>query len=59
MFGWFCFKKKEVVAKGYIAENFQLCEHNTEGYHCEQCKRGFYGDAARGTPFDCTPCPCP
>ncbi|VDK86944.1 unnamed protein product [Onchocerca ochengi] len=36
-----------------------LCEHNTEGYHCEQCKRGFYGDAARGTPFDCTPCPCP
>ncbi|KAM3718657.1 Basement membrane proteoglycan [Dirofilaria immitis] len=36
-----------------------LCEHNTEGYHCEQCKRGFYGDAIRGTPFDCTPCPCP
>uniref|UniRef100_A0A0R3RRX5 Basement membrane proteoglycan n=1 Tax=Elaeophora elaphi TaxID=1147741 RepID=A0A0R3RRX5_9BILA len=36
-----------------------LCEHNTEGYHCEQCKRGFYGDAVRGTPFDCTPCPCP
>uniref|UniRef100_A0A915PNI4 Basement membrane-specific heparan sulfate proteoglycan core protein n=1 Tax=Setaria digitata TaxID=48799 RepID=A0A915PNI4_9BILA len=36
-----------------------LCEHNTEGYHCEQCKRGFYGDAARGTAFDCTPCPCP
>ncbi|VBB30312.1 unnamed protein product, partial [Acanthocheilonema viteae] len=36
-----------------------LCEHNTEGYHCEQCKRGFFGDAARGTPFDCTPCPCP
>uniref|UniRef100_F1KPK5 Basement membrane proteoglycan n=1 Tax=Ascaris suum TaxID=6253 RepID=F1KPK5_ASCSU len=36
-----------------------MCEHNTEGYHCEQCKKGFYGDATRGTPFDCTPCPCP
>ncbi|VDM50635.1 unnamed protein product [Toxocara canis] len=36
-----------------------MCEHNTEGYHCEHCKKGFYGDAVRGTPFDCTPCPCP
>uniref|UniRef100_A0A7E4VZA7 Basement membrane proteoglycan n=1 Tax=Panagrellus redivivus TaxID=6233 RepID=A0A7E4VZA7_PANRE len=36
-----------------------LCEHNTEGYHCESCKRGYYGDATRGSPYDCTPCPCP
>uniref|UniRef100_A0A914BVB7 Basement membrane proteoglycan n=1 Tax=Acrobeloides nanus TaxID=290746 RepID=A0A914BVB7_9BILA len=36
-----------------------LCEHSTEGYHCETCKKGFYGDATRGTPYDCTPCPCP
>uniref|UniRef100_A0A915ED04 Basement membrane-specific heparan sulfate proteoglycan core protein n=1 Tax=Ditylenchus dipsaci TaxID=166011 RepID=A0A915ED04_9BILA len=37
----------------------QLCEHNTEGFHCETCKKGFYGDATRATPYDCTPCPCP
>uniref|UniRef100_A0A0K0DMB0 Basement membrane proteoglycan n=1 Tax=Angiostrongylus cantonensis TaxID=6313 RepID=A0A0K0DMB0_ANGCA len=36
-----------------------LCEHNTEGMHCERCKKGFYGDATKGTPYDCTPCPCP
>ncbi|CAD5212708.1 unnamed protein product [Bursaphelenchus okinawaensis] len=36
-----------------------LCEHNTEGFHCEACKKGFYGDATRGSPYDCTPCPCP
>uniref|UniRef100_A0A914WHN0 Basement membrane-specific heparan sulfate proteoglycan core protein n=1 Tax=Plectus sambesii TaxID=2011161 RepID=A0A914WHN0_9BILA len=36
-----------------------LCEHNTEGEHCETCKRGFYGRATDGTPYDCTPCPCP
>lgn len=36
-----------------------LCEHSTEGYHCETCKKGFYGNATRGTPYDCTPCPCP
>uniref|UniRef100_A0A1I8AA30 Basement membrane-specific heparan sulfate proteoglycan core protein n=1 Tax=Steinernema glaseri TaxID=37863 RepID=A0A1I8AA30_9BILA len=36
-----------------------FCEHNTEGVHCEQCKKGFYGVATRGTPYDCTPCPCP
>ncbi|KAL3120703.1 hypothetical protein niasHT_007995 [Heterodera trifolii] len=36
-----------------------LCEHNTEGFHCELCKKGFYGDATKGTPWDCTQCPCP
>ncbi|KAI6230502.1 hypothetical protein M3Y99_01050000 [Aphelenchoides fujianensis] len=36
-----------------------LCEHSTEGFHCEACKKGYYGDATRGTPYDCTPCPCP
>lgn len=42
-----------------LSSSFQLCEHSTEGYHCEKCKKGFYGDATRGTPYDCTPCPCP
>ncbi|ULU04746.1 hypothetical protein L3Y34_017478 [Caenorhabditis briggsae] len=36
-----------------------LCEHNTEGTHCERCKKGYYGDATKGSPYDCTPCPCP
>uniref|UniRef100_A0A914YQA6 Basement membrane-specific heparan sulfate proteoglycan core protein n=1 Tax=Panagrolaimus superbus TaxID=310955 RepID=A0A914YQA6_9BILA len=36
-----------------------LCEHSTEGYHCESCKKGYYGNATQGTPYDCSPCPCP
>uniref|UniRef100_A0A914DIE1 Laminin EGF-like domain-containing protein n=1 Tax=Acrobeloides nanus TaxID=290746 RepID=A0A914DIE1_9BILA len=36
-----------------------FCEHFTEGIHCESCKKGFYGNATAGTPYDCTPCPCP
>ncbi|XP_030109089.1 basement membrane-specific heparan sulfate proteoglycan core protein isoform X1 [Mus musculus] len=36
----------------------QSCQHHTEGASCEQCQPGYYGDAQRGTPQDCQPCPC-
>uniref|UniRef100_A0ABM5EK41 Basement membrane-specific heparan sulfate proteoglycan core protein isoform X2 n=1 Tax=Pogona vitticeps TaxID=103695 RepID=A0ABM5EK41_9SAUR len=35
------------------------CQHNTEGAQCEKCKPGFFGDATRGGPSACLPCPCP
>ncbi|XP_061457671.1 basement membrane-specific heparan sulfate proteoglycan core protein isoform X5 [Rhineura floridana] len=35
------------------------CQHNTEGPQCNKCKPGFFGDAAKGTPTACRPCPCP
>jgi hypothetical protein len=28
------------------------------GYSCEECVDGFYGDATRGTQYDCSVCPC-
>ncbi|NWV64755.1 LAMA4 protein, partial [Malurus elegans] len=35
------------------------CQRNTTGQHCEQCPDGFIGDAVRGAPTFCQPCPCP
>ncbi|KAF2360979.1 Laminin G domain [Trinorchestia longiramus] len=37
----------------------QNCQHNTVGDHCEECGRGFHGDATGQTPNDCLVCACP
>ncbi|XP_075995983.1 netrin-4-like [Genypterus blacodes] len=36
------------------------CQHNTEGRHCQNCKKGFYRDLARPKtdPNSCRPCSC-
>uniref|UniRef100_A0A914X1D2 Laminin EGF-like domain-containing protein n=1 Tax=Plectus sambesii TaxID=2011161 RepID=A0A914X1D2_9BILA len=35
------------------------CEDNTDGLKCHRCKSGWYGTATNGSPYDCSPCPCP
>ncbi|KAM5256538.1 laminin subunit alpha-4 [Ctenodactylus gundi] len=35
------------------------CQRNTTGEHCERCLDGYIGDAFRGAPRSCQPCPCP
>ncbi|CAK6961639.1 netrin-4-like [Scomber scombrus] len=36
------------------------CHHNTEGRHCQNCKRGFFRDPSRPktAPDSCKPCSC-
>lgn len=36
-----------------------MCTDNTEGFNCEVCRAGYYGDPSKGTPNDCKPCACP
>lgn len=41
------------------ADECGACLHNTIGKRCEQCAKGFYGNAMYGTADDCRPCACP
>ncbi|XP_015232221.1 PREDICTED: netrin-4-like [Cyprinodon variegatus] len=42
---------------GGVCDN---CLHNTEGRHCQKCKKGFYRDPSRPrtAPDSCKPCSC-
>ncbi|VDN83513.1 unnamed protein product [Brugia pahangi] len=35
------------------------CLDLTDGYYCDHCKDGYYGDPRLGINLSCKPCPCP